>query len=1011
MRPSMFARLLLLIAFFLSGCSTLIYEIIWVKHLVYLFGVTYHAITTVVTVFMMGLALGALLSGRYIDRSRAPLKIYFILELLIGFFGLVFPLLLLAVTGIYHKVHDYLEVGFFAHTLIRFLLSCLLLLGPTVAMGATLPALARFFVTSRARIGFDVGKLYGFNTLGAAVGCGLTGFVLMVELGLSSTTRVAVALNVVAAVIALLLHRFAATPAAVHAVDAETREAEGSRASTKAKKTDPEPAALPAPPLPRRLMLVVFFLSGFTGIAYELLWTRIVALFHPNAHTHVFSLVLSLFLVGTGLGSALYGRLLLSRLNPLKLYAVLQLLVGMVAVACPLILVAWRESMGRQWYRAWDPAKLWMDLYISRPEIWIVVLAVAVPALFFGMMFPIGNRLYVQRLSLLGTGVGALYFFSTVGGIAGSFATGFLLMPLLGAKGTLLMMGALNMTLGTTLLVGKLKLSVPRRVAAGVVPVALIVGVAVWAALSMPNWVFLNIPTRYEVDFYEDGRSTTDGVISVDQNGKWTRMLFANGEFVSAGGFGIWLPITLHPDPKHVMILAFDTGATSAMACESKRVKSVEAVDISDVQPVIAAYFSRENKDVMSHPKFNMVSNDGRNHLLTRREPYDVIFNGVAAYSSYLELTTREFFQLCKSRLKNGGIYAHKLHPHMLTTKGYQRVLATFLEVFPQSSMWKSQVGSIIFLFGWKGQHYSDFKGFTRYAASDMTEPYQAAGLFLLDAAAMKKMAGKARMLVDDRPARLGETLTLIDTGSDFLTTSPINKPNADHQLAIGTTIFNHLQPPSHYFTGLTATDTKKILAERAEKLILLPRQEKPAPVTDRGPEGDGQATATTRSGSGKPSASPGSASNIKRGASAPAKAPPPRERRGFLLQVYDPLKLVARGIVKVTVNGAAGATKVVFPKDDGLRLHNDVSAGDDIYSSPVPDFAHTELSFVVNSGSSTWKVSGKLNPKEKNALLLIKLGRQGKAVTMSGQEAMQIYAPPPGPPPPPPPPPGAQER
>ncbi len=983
----MIVRLLLLFAFFLSGLSTLIYEIIWVKHLIYLFGVTYHAITTVVTVFMAGLALGALLSGRYIDRSRSPLKIYFVLELFIAVFGLLFPLMLALVSSIYHQVHNYLEVSFFAHVLIRFFLACLLLLAPTVAMGATLPALARFFVVSRERIGFDVGKLYGFNTLGAALGCGLTGFVLMVEFGLATTTHMAVALNIAAALIALALARVVGPAQA--ADDDEAPE--------------PEP---PAPPLSPRLMLAVFFFSGFSGIAYELLWTRIVALFHPNAHTHVFSLVLCLFLVGTGLGSAAYGRLVLSRLNPLKLYASLQIAVGAVALACPLALVAWRNNMGRRWYRAWDPAKEHLDLYLSRPEIWIIAAAVGLPALFFGMMFPIGNRLFVRKLSLLGSGVGALYFFSTVGGIAGSFVTGFFLMPLLGAKDTLFCVAALNMLLGLALLVGKMRAPGGKRLAVAAGPAVVILAAVIAAIVALPNWVFLNIPTTYEVDFYKDGRSTTDGVISVDQNGKWTRMLFANGEFVSAGGFGIWLPIALHPSPRRVMLLAFDTGATSAMACESKRVKEVQSVDISDVQNEIAQFFSRENKDVMSHPKFTMVSNDGRNHLLTRRLPYDIIFNGVAAYSSYLELTTVEFFELCKRRLRKGGIYVHKLHPHMLTTKGYQRVLATFLKVFPQSSMWKSQVGSIIFLFGWKGEHHADWKTFVKWTASDMTEPYQAAGLFLLGADAMKKMAGNAATLVDDKPARLGETLTLIDTGSDFLTATPINKPDSDHQLAIGTTIFNHLQEPARYFTGLSKENTKRILAEREDKLILLPRQEKPPPVTDKG--------------SGKQSASPGSAGPATQrvtGQKPPAgkglgtrpprpKRPAPRGPRGFLLQVYDP-----HGIIKtaptVTVTGAKGAAKTVRPQDNGQRLNNDVSKDDNIYSAPVPDFSETSVSFVVTCRTMTWKVRGTVNFKKKNALVMIKLEHGGKAQLLSAEEAMGIYAPPPGSPPPPPPPPG----
>ena len=311
---------------------------------------------------------------------------------------------------------------------------------------------------------------------------------------------------------------------------------------------------------------------------------------------------------------------------------------------------------------------------------------------------------------------------------------------------------------------------------------------------------------------------------------------------------------------------------------------------------------------------------------------------------------------------------------------------------------------AVIFLFGWNGKHQADFGKFNKYAAADMTEPHQAAGLFLLDATAMKQMAGEAEVLVDDLPARLGETLTLIDTGSDFLSAKPINKPDANHQLAIGTTIFNHLQPPSHYFTGLTAADTKKILKERQEKLILLPRQEKPPPVTDEGPS----STSGPGPGTSKQSASPGSASGKKkpgRASNAQPKAPVNKDRRGFLLQIYDPHKLI-QGDPTVMLNGVSGAQKTVHPRDDGKRINNDVTRGDNIYSAPVPDFSETTIDFVVQSQTLTWKVRGALDIKKKDGLIMIKLDQGGKAVTMSADEALGVYAPPPGSPPPPPPPP-----
>jgi len=788
-------RAALLLAFFLSGLSTLIYEIVWVKHLVYLFGVTYHAITTVVTVFMAGLAIGALLAGRWVDRSRKPLRVYAILELVIAACGLLFPITLAGVAAVYHNVHDALDIGFFGHILVRFVLACFLLLVPTVAMGATLPTLARFFVLSRERVGRDMGRLYGLNTVGAALGCGLTGFVLLYELGLTRTNLVAVGLNLVAAALAwaMLVRSSGAPPPA----------------------TEARPAAADGLPASRWL-LVAFFVSGFTAIAYELLWTRIVALFHPNPHTQVFALVLGLYLVGTGLGSSLYGRRL-ARRDPLKLYAGVQLAVGLLAGLSPLLLIEMRSSMGWSWYEAWEPARSILDLYLSSAEFAVVALVVGLPALLFGLTFPLGNRLFVRRFAMLGSGVGAVYFFSTLGGIGGSFATGFLLMPWLGAKGCLLLFALLNVGLGVVMLSlrGTRRGRRWRRAVAAVV-LAVAMAAAVVGHLRLPAWVFLNIPTEHEMVFYKDGRSTSDGVVWVQQEGRRVKMLFANGEFVSAGGVGVWLPITLHPSPQQVLLLGFDTGASSGMALKDQRVRRVEAADISDVQEEIASHFEQFNDGVIRHHRFNMVANDGRNHLLTSREEYDVIFNGVAAYSGYLELSTREFFAIAKSRLAEGGIFAHKIHPHMLTPEGLERVVASFLVVFPDATLWRAQVSSVLLLVGTNRAPPVDYvcldpERLRRYGI----DPVRTAALFLTDATGLAEIAADGEILVDDLPPRLSDLLTLIDTGSDFLDRSLAQHEYRNFEREINGLLVQHEKSPTVFFQGIPSSDLMRILSLR----------------------------------------------------------------------------------------------------------------------------------------------------------------------------------------------------
>jgi spermidine synthase len=789
------ARLLLLAAFLLSGASTLVYEILWIKHLVYLFGVTYHAITTVVTVFMAGLAIGAVVAGRRIDRARSPLLVYALLEVFIAVCGLGFPLALAGVTGLYHRVHDVADVGFFAHTLVRFGLGCVLLLPPTIAMGATLPVLSRFFVHRQDRIGRDVGWLYGVNTLGAAVGCALTGFVLMTSLGLAASARVAVAMNLLAAATAGLLWLLPI-----------------GRTGSLAEAAPP-----PVSSGSSRWLLVAFFLSGFSATAIEILWTRIVALLHPNAHTLVFALVLTLFLVGTGLGSALYAGPL-DRIRPLRLYGALQIGLGLLTAGTPFHLFWQRSAQRETWTTPSLLGRTSLDLYITQGELLVVALALGGAGLLFGMTFPIGNRLYVRRLSVLGAGVGAVYFVSTVGGIAGSFVAGFFAMPALGAKNALFAVAGINLGLGVVLLAAPAR----RWLLAGGLTAAAAGGLVVLAGMMQP-WAFLNIPVKHRVEFYKDGRSTTDAVVWVDQRGSWEQMLFANGEFVSSGPIGTWLATLLHPEPADVLILAFDTGATSGQVVAHPDVRAVEAADISDVQPIIAEYFERENRGVMRHPRFTMVPNDGRNHLLTRRKQYDIIFNGVAAYSAYLELSTAEFFEICRERLDDDGLYLHKIHPHMMTPDGFRRVIATFAEVFPTATLWRSRVSSVLLLVGWKRETTQDWAAFeARVAAQGQGVPAEVAAMYLGGTAELIAYSAGFAPLVDDRPPRLVDTLTLIDTGSDFLMMGPMVNQHGTSEREIQASL-RQLGAPTPFFTGVPAETRAEVDALRAREHIAHP--------------------------------------------------------------------------------------------------------------------------------------------------------------------------------------------
>ena len=343
-------------------------------------------------------------------------------------------------------------------------------------------------------------------------------------------------------------------------------------------------------------------------------------------------------------------------------------------------------------------------------------------------------------------------------------------------------------------------------------------------ASRLTPWVFLNIPVAHQVEFYKDGRSTSDAVIWVEQLGSWERMLFANGEFVSSGPIGTWLATLLHPEPAEVLILAFDTGATSGQVIAHPDVRAVEAADISDVQPIIARYFEEDNRGVMRHPRFSMVPNDGRNHLLTRRQQYDIIFNGVAAYSAYLELSTVEFFSLCRSRLEADGLYLHKIHPHMMTPEGFRRVISTFVEVFPTASLWRSRVSSVMLLIGFPQELDQPWEAFAeRVAAQGQGAPEDVAGLFLAGTEALRSYAAGSAPLIDDLPPRLIDTLTLIDTGSDFLTTTPYQTGARTWDREIEASLAEIQHDPIDLFTDLPQ-EARATITERRRRNMPFPQ-------------------------------------------------------------------------------------------------------------------------------------------------------------------------------------------
>ena len=403
--------------FFLSGACGLVYQVVWARMLVVVFGATVLAVSTVLSAFMAGLALGSFLFGRYVDRRgggglRRPLRIFALLEAGVGLYALLFPALAREIGSSAAMLQALGPEGGALSPVLRFLITFLLLLVPTTLMGATLPVLSKFVVRRLAGAGPGVGLLYGINTLGAVAGVVLVTFLLLEALGLKGSTWVVAAVNFTVAALALLVDRRLAATAADRSPGTGL-ESSGDPEVTPPSAADPSPGTgleaardpevsppvTPAPePIPRLLVtavIVAFGLSGFAALGYEVAWLRLFFVsFGVNTH-YEFSIILIAFLLGISLGSLACGRYLRAERDLPALFGTMEVLIGLVGLCSVFLFVWWPEWSG--WIQG---AGTWWGHRLGVFAVSFVIMLV--PTLLMGALFPVVSRINTPRLGRLG---------------------------------------------------------------------------------------------------------------------------------------------------------------------------------------------------------------------------------------------------------------------------------------------------------------------------------------------------------------------------------------------------------------------------------------------------------------------------------------------------------------------------------------------------------------------------------------------------------------------------------
>lgn len=751
--------------FLFSGASGLIYQIAWTKQLTHIMGVTVYAVTCVLSSFMAGLALGSFLFGRHADNTRNPLRLYAILEGLIGLYALLMPGIFYLITRFYVWAHNAAEADTTTLIALRFILCFVVLLIPTTLMGGTLPVLTRFFVNREHQIGLGVGSLYSINTAGAVLGCFMAGFILIPIFGVSQTTWIAVAVNLGVAVLALLISRIA-IPEVIARTPAEP-------ASTPAKpasfgKAEAKPHTDDA--RSRRAAITVFWVigvSGFAALGFEVLWTRIL-IYTLGPSTYAFSAMLTTFLVGIALGSWLISRYTDRLKDPVSFLGIIELGLGLSTLVAVLLIdhmIPMQKAL-----TGYFQSSSWISVMGTRFILAFVYMFL--PTFFMGAAFPVAAKIYSRGLSTIGKSVGNIYSINTVFGILGSLCTGFLLIPFLGLQRSIVVLVCINMSLGLILfLVSPFRAWLGRS---ALVATSIILLVAASLKfedhpiiLRSTDLLFRENSQNFDILYCKEGVDASLAVIEGQRDG--VRELNINGTSTAYSSVAdlkvhrllAHIPLATHPDPKRVMVIGFGLGVTS-YGTLLHDIEAVDCVELVADEAETAAYFDKYNHNVMNHPRFNFIAEDGRNYALTTQHTYEVISMNAIHPSLAPSLYTYEFYDTCREKMTPDGLMCVWLPITLLAPDEMRMLLKTFQAVFPGTTVWYNNPAHFILLGSLKRDFTINYELLCQRLAipevhddlvlSGMSDPHTFLSLLMMLPDEVEKYTGNIPLNTDDRP-------------------------------------------------------------------------------------------------------------------------------------------------------------------------------------------------------------------------------------------------------------------
>ena len=695
------ASAVVMLCFFLSGASGLVFEQVWTRELTLVFGSTTLALSTVLSVFMGGLALGSRLGGRYADRLTDRLRAYALAEAAVGLYGLLVPVLLTYYPRLNAALYSTLGDRSVMLSLGRFVAAALLLFIPTTMMGATLPILARHFVRAdenRNQLGATVGGLYALNTFGAVIGTFVGGFVLLPRFGVITTNYVGAATNLVLATLVML---------------ARPRPGAIAEVGLPPVPTAPEAEPVPSTALQRRLALWGFGISGAVAMVYQVLWTRSLAIVIGSS-VYSFTLILLAFLVGLGGGAAVISRLSVRARRPMTWLGAVHL-----ATAAMIGLSLWvMDKLPSAFLALLRGNSLTVD-GILFCQFLLAALAVLPATLCMGAVLPLTVRVYAQGADQVGRDVGTAYSVNTLGAIVGSFGAGFVVLPSLGLEFGLRGFAVATAILGAVFVIAS-RDAAARPTRRTIVAVGCAAAIAA-GLMFMPRWSLAHFSAglfRVSIakdiierdhwalpilEYYHDGIATTVSVerwkktIALKNNGKVDA---SNGDDMATQIMVGLMPLVFHPTaldkPPRVAVIGYGSGVTIGAVTQFP----IAHADVVELEPSIveagSRFFGEYNHHPEKNPKVRIIVGDGRNFLTQSQRPedrYDVIISEPSNpwITGVSNLFTVDYWKLARARLADDGVFCQWAQLYEMSSVNIKTILRSFAEVFPYTYVFSAE--------------------------------------------------------------------------------------------------------------------------------------------------------------------------------------------------------------------------------------------------------------------------------------------------------------------------------